>query len=123
MHPSLQQEVHQLHSRLCAGLADPTRILLLYALAEGSKNVNGLTEQLQIPQPTTSRHLKILRERGLVLSQREGQSIFYTVRDIRIIQALDLMRAVLADLLKDQISLVESVTAGYTDARPKQELT
>ena len=39
MLPSLHKEVHQLHSHLCAGLADPTRILLLYALVDGPHNV------------------------------------------------------------------------------------
>ena len=110
MLPSLQTEVHQLHSQLCAGLADPTRILILYALAEESHNVSELVEILDTPQPTVSRHLKVLRERGLVIHQREGQSIIYTVSDPRIIQALDLMRQVLADLLKGQVTLVESAS-------------
>jgi ArsR family transcriptional regulator len=108
--PSLQNEVHQLHSQLCAGLADPTRILILYALAEDSHNVSELVKMLDSPQPTVSRHLKVLRERGLVVHQREGQSIIYTVADSRIIQALDLMRQVLADLLKNQVTLVESAS-------------
>jgi ArsR family transcriptional regulator len=121
MHPSLQQEVHQLHSRLCAGLADPTRILLLYALADGPKNVRELTGMLKVPQPTASRHLKVLRERGLVLHQRDGQSVFYSVRDPRIIQALDLMRAVLADLLMNQVSLMERVSDGYPNRQSLEE--
>ena len=75
--PPLKQEIHQLHSRLCAGLADPKRILLLYALADGPHNVSDLTETLALPQPTISRHLKLLRERGLVIAERDGQSVFY----------------------------------------------
>jgi ArsR family transcriptional regulator len=108
MLPSLHKEVHQLHSHLCAGLADPTRILLLYALVDSPHNVTELTQAVRAPQPTVSRHLKVLRERGLVTTRREGQSIYYAVADLRIIQALDLMRAVLADSLKSQAELAES---------------
>jgi ArsR family transcriptional regulator len=104
--PTLNQEIHQLHSSLCYGLADPTRILILYALQEKPLNVTELAQQLELPQPTVSRHLKVLRERGMVIARREAQSVYYSVSDKRIMQALDLMRSVLADLLQDQASLV-----------------
>jgi ArsR family transcriptional regulator len=64
---------------------------------------------LNLSQPTTSRHLNLLRERGLVSAQREGQSVIHTLTDQRVIQALDLLRAVLADKLKSQASLMETV--------------
>jgi DNA-binding transcriptional ArsR family regulator len=109
MAPNLEEEVCELHSRLCEGLADPKRILILYALADHSRNVTELSETLNIPQPTVSRHLKNLRERGIVNSRREAQSIYYSIADSRIIQALDLLRQVLADMLKSQVSLSRSV--------------
>ena len=108
---SLEREVDQLHSRLCAGLADPKRILLLYALAEGGLNVGELSEQLHMPQPTVSRHLKQLRDRGLVRASRQGTAVFYTIEDMRVIQALDLLRAVLADQLRSQADLAETVSS------------
>ena len=108
MLPALEHEINELHSRLCAGLADPKRILILYALSEKSLNVSELTETLALPQPTVSRHLKLLRERGLVLARREGQSVFYEIADRRVIEALDLLRTVLADMLRNQASLARS---------------
>ena len=106
MFPTLNQEIHQLHSSLCYGLADPTRILILYALHGKSCNVTELAQELELPQPTVSRHLKVLRERGMVVARREAQSVYYSVADERIMQALDLMRSVLADLLQDQANLM-----------------
>ncbi|HEY45990.1 MAG: hypothetical protein AMJ88_09985 [Anaerolineae bacterium SM23_ 63] len=108
MLPSLEQEINELHSSLCAGLADPKRILILYALSEKSLNVSELTDSLGLPQPTVSRHLKMLRERGLVLARREGQSVYYDIADQRVIQALDILRAVLADMLRNQATLARS---------------
>ena len=55
---------------------------------------------------TTSRHLKVLRERGLVVAERDAQSIYYTLADKRVIEALDLLRAVLNDKLEAQAQLV-----------------
>lgn len=109
MHRSLEDEILRLHSQICAGLADPTRILLLYALREGPTSVGALAEELGLPQPTVSRHLKVLRERGLVVARREGANVFYTVADDRVLQALDTLRAVLADLLARRASLAEAL--------------
>ena len=106
---TFEEEVYALHSRLCGGLADSKRILMLYSLADRSRNVTELSEELNIPQPTVSRHLRNLRERGMVVTQRRSQSVYYSVSDPRIIQALDLLRAVLGDLLANQASLARSV--------------
>ncbi|MEN6436206.1 MAG: ArsR family transcriptional regulator, partial [Anaerolineaceae bacterium] len=59
------------------------------------------------PQPAISRHLKILRERGMVTANRDGQTITYTLTDRRIVQALDLLRGMLSDTLKDRAELAE----------------
>ena len=106
MVPPLQQEINLLHAQICQGLADPKRILLLYALSGGPRRVTDLAEALGLPQPTVSHHLKILRERGLVVAEREGTAAYYSLADERVLQALDLLRAVLADLLGQQAELV-----------------
>jgi ArsR family transcriptional regulator len=80
-----------LEADLCFALADPKRIDIIHALEKHPYNVNQLTLELGIPQPMTSRHLKILRERGLVHSTRKGVSVFYALSDPRLIQALDLL--------------------------------
>lgn len=110
MDHSLHEEVAQLHAQVCSGLADPNRILLLYALAERPYTVTDLANRLQLPQPTVSRHLKILRERGMVNAHRDGQFVCYTLSDHRIIQALDLLRVVLADVLEEQMTLARNGT-------------
>lgn len=104
---TLKQEIIQLEADFCAALSDPTRIFILYALNDHSLNVTELTNELSIPQPTTSRHLKVLRERGLVYTERQGTVITYHLADTRIIQALDLLRAAMRDRMTQQASLIE----------------
>jgi len=106
--PALTQEITALHADICSALADPTRILILYALNEKPCSVSELAEVLRLSQPAVSRHLNLLRERGLVSARREGQLVINTLTDPRIIQALDLLRAVLAANLKSRAALVKS---------------
>jgi DNA-binding transcriptional ArsR family regulator len=106
---SLREEVVRLHANVCSGLADPNRIMIIYALADGPRNVSDIGAMLDLPQPTVSRHLKILRDRGIVRSERDGQTINYQLTDKRVVQALDLLRSSLADMLKEQAVLANSV--------------
>ncbi len=104
---ALAQEISQLEADFCFALSDPTRLLILYALAEGPHNVTELSNELEIIQPTTSRHLKVLRDRGLVNTVRQGTTVTYHLADQRLIQALDLLRTVMRDRLAYRAGLME----------------
>lgn len=106
VNPILKQEIIQLEADFCAALSDPTRIFILYALKENPLNVTELTNELGLPQPTISRHLKVLRERGLVYTERQGTAITYHLADQRVIQAMDLLRSAMRDRLTQRASLV-----------------
>jgi ArsR family transcriptional regulator len=110
MNMNLEQEINQLHAEICAGLADPTRILILYELSGKARNVTELAEVLKLSQPMVSRHLKVLRERGMVNATRIGPAVEYKVSDPRLIEALDLLRAVLRDTLSRRAELADAIT-------------
>jgi ArsR family transcriptional regulator len=107
MNANLELEVTQLHAEICAGLADPNRILILYELSQSPRNVTELSTNLKMPQPLVSRHLKVLRERGMVIPTRKGTVIEYSLGDGRLIQALDLLRAVMRDGLTKRAELID----------------
>ena len=109
MSSSLETEVTQLHAEICAGLADPSRIMILYALSEGPRNVTEICNTLEMPQPSVSRHLKILRERRMVKSERQGTIVQYSLADNRLVEALDLLRAVLREGLVKRAELVDVI--------------
>ena len=106
----LRDEIIRLHAHVCSGLADPIRILILYSLSEKRFNVSELASSLEIPQPTISRHLKVLRDRNMVKAERDAQSVYYSITDKRIIEALNLMRGVLAENLESQGMLAQSAS-------------
>jgi ArsR family transcriptional regulator len=106
VNPILKQEIIQLEADFCAALSDPTRIFILYALNESPLNVTELTNELGLPQPTISRHLKVLRERGLVDTERQGTVITYHLADQRVIQAMDLLRSAMRDRLTQRASIL-----------------
>lgn len=104
---SLTEEVTSLHANICSALADPRRILIIYALAKEPRTVNDLAEAIGASQPATSRHLKTLRECDLVRTTRLGSSVEYSLADPRLVEALDLLRLILRDRIAHHASLIE----------------
>ena len=71
-------------------IADPTRRALLLRLAtEGARNVTELLRPFSISQPAVSKHLRILREAGLVRSRKEGRLRLYEVEANQLRQVFD----------------------------------
>lgn len=91
IHLSHANEISLREADLCFALADPKRVDIVHALEKCTYTVNELTLKLGISQPMTSRHLKVLRERGLVHSTRNGVSVTYALADPRVLQALELL--------------------------------
>lgn len=73
---ALEQGLEQLAS-LFRILSDRTRLNILLRLAGGERNVTNLCEELNLPQPTVSHHLGLLRMNNLVGCRRNGKQVFY----------------------------------------------
>jgi len=97
-------------------VAEPRRREILDVLARGESTVNGLVEQLGVAQPVVSKHLRVLREVGLVQVRDEGRqriyrldasplrAVFEWVKDYERLWAerFDLLDAVLEELKQEQ---------------------
>ncbi len=81
---------------------------MLYTLNESPLTVNDIAAKLGMSQPTTSRHLKILRDQGLVQATRQGANVEYSLADQRLIEALNLLLDVLRDRVQHRARLLEN---------------
>lgn len=93
------EEINELHARVCKALADPNRLLIINVLRDGPRSVGDIVEALEISQPNASRHLSLLRDRGIVTTERVGSNIFYTLSSQKVLRAVDLLRDFLAEEL------------------------
>ena len=72
------QELEQLTS-LFRLLSDKTRLNILMLLSQGERNVSSLCEELNLPQPTVSHHLGLLRMNSVIANRRHGKQVFYAL--------------------------------------------
>jgi ArsR family transcriptional regulator len=94
------------HSRfksiLFHALADPIRLEILAYLRDGEKCVCEIIPHLNILQPVVSRHLKILKDAGIVKDRKDGNKRFYSIIDTRIYAIIDGITPELVDTLSKE---------------------
>ena len=90
-------DLYKLKAELCKTFSDPKRLMIISELRGGEKSVGELIAALQTPQAVVSRHLAVLRHRGVVKTRREGVSVFYSLTSPKIIDACDIVHEVLLD--------------------------
>jgi len=73
-------------------LAHPTRIFIVESLAQGEMTAGKLSEAVGITQSNASQHLAILRNKHIVETRKDANSIYYRLRDPLLGEVLDTMR-------------------------------
>ncbi len=88
-------EVSQLRAR-CRLLADPVRVQICRSVARHPRSTGELAEAFGVSSPEMSRHLRALRDAGLVRTERAGRFVLYTIRHDEVLHlGSDLMHALL----------------------------
>ncbi|HBG74752.1 MAG: hypothetical protein A2X25_12005 [Chloroflexi bacterium GWB2_49_20] len=98
-------QLYKLHANICHTLAHPKRLEIIDQLSRGEMSVTKLAETLGISQSNLSQHLAIMRQKGIVITRREGLIVHYRLSNPKITQACDLMRQVLLEHLEANAEL------------------
>ena len=102
-------QLFKLQADICKTLADPNRLMILHRLKQSEMSVGQLVKDLGLPQSNVSRHLAVLRERGMVNTRRDGTTICYSLSDPKIAEACNLVREVLEGHLNRSQELASSL--------------
>jgi ArsR family transcriptional regulator len=79
---------------IARALADPKRLCVVERLAGGERSVSDLSRDIGCQVPNMSQHLSVLRSAGLVVSRRDGSTVFYRLADERVLEAYRLLQQV-----------------------------
>jgi DNA-binding transcriptional ArsR family regulator len=81
-------------------LSDGNRLRILLFISNGRKSVSKIVEELALSQPLVSHHLKELKRSLLVKVEREGPFIYYELSDYRVLDVVQNLIEIAADLLE-----------------------
>ena len=82
--PTTQESQNRFKAKIYHALSDPIRLEILDFLRDGEKCVCEIIPQLNIIQPVVSRHLKILKDAGIIRCRKDGTKRMYSIVDPRI---------------------------------------
>ena len=105
-----------------AALADPTRRRLVALLADGEQAAGDLAGRFAVSRPAISRHLRVLREAGLVHARTEGRRRLYAL-DPRPLQELDDWLEPYRELWAHRLDALDTEIARGRRVRGSGELT
>ena len=109
---SAELPLAQLKAELFKSLGHPLRVQVLEQLAGGERSVGNLAEALDVELSSLSQQLGVLRRAGVVVTRRDGNTIFYSLRDPGVAELLDTAKRMLVANLQHSHALLRTIEQG-----------
>jgi ArsR family transcriptional regulator len=112
----MQDELRRFKAGVFQALAHPTRIAIVELLRDEKEvPVSRIYETLSLEQANASQHLAVLRSKQIVVGRKEGNQVFYSLRDPILGKILDLMRRYFQAHLSEALEILKGMeTEGKT---------
>jgi ArsR family transcriptional regulator len=111
--------MRQFKAGIFQALAHPTRVAIVEFLRHGEMSVGRLCEKVGIEQANASQHLAVLRNKHLVETRKEGNQIYYRLRDPLLGEVLETMRKYFFAHMADAMQMLKDERR--RESRAKQE--
>jgi ArsR family transcriptional regulator len=102
-------EISRFKAEFFKALAHPLRIRILDELRKGEVGVNDLCSRLDVEQSNLSQQLAVLRNRNILATRKDGQSVYYSVRDPQLFELLDVAKKIFNNHLIDVKDLLSQL--------------
>ena len=106
---TMQEALRTYKANIFRALSHPTRIAILEVLREHELSARIIQEKLGLEQSNLSQHLAILRSRQIVVNRKDGNQVFYSIRNPVLVQVLDIMRQYIQASLADAVQMLGEV--------------
>lgn len=109
----MMKKLYELHASMCKVFSSAKRLEILNLLRDGELSVGKLAKFSKLPQANLSQHLSIMREKGIVKTRRVGVTIYYSLANLKIIKAFDIIR----EMLLEKLAQVEKLSQDIRNSR------
>jgi len=96
-------------AKVLKAMAHPTRLFIIEELEKGERCVCDLTEQIGADVSTVSKHLSVLKQAGVVLDDKRGNQVFYSLRVPCILNFFGCVESVLESNAREHVTLLDAV--------------
>jgi ArsR family transcriptional regulator len=105
----MQDALRQFKAEFFQALAHPTRIAIVEQLRHGELSAGVLIDRLGLEQANASQHLAVLKGKNILVSRKSGTQVFYSVRNLLIIEVLDIMRRYFHEHMSEAVAALKAL--------------
>ena len=103
---SKEDELYRCHADMCKVFSHPTRLQILNILRERELAVSDLADRLGVAIGNLSQHLNMMKQRRVLASRKDGNSVYYRLATPKMLKAFDLIREILIEQMQRESTLV-----------------
>lgn len=93
----MERDICELHASFCTVFGHPHRLRILELVGKRERCVGDLATELGTSASNVSQHLRLMKDRRAVIERREGQRVFYRLRNRKFLRAANLVREALLE--------------------------
>jgi ArsR family transcriptional regulator len=103
------QDLRRFKAEIFQALAHPTRIAIVELLRNREMSAGQLIDELGLEQANASQHFTVLRNKHIVVKRKEGNQVFYSLRDRALIEVLDILKRYFYSQLSQTMSMLKEI--------------
>ena len=107
----VQTELRRFKAEIFQALAHPTRIAIVETLREGELSAGRIIERLDLEQANASQHFAVLRNKQIIVGRKEGNQVFYSLRDPALSKVLEILRQYFYSQLSQSTAMLKEMKA------------
>jgi len=92
------QEIFKIQAGFCGAFSNEKRLRILWAISEEECSLGEIARKLGLSQSNVSQHLRLLKDRGVVVEKKAGQQVFYRIANSKILEGYKLIREGIQEL-------------------------
>ena len=109
-----EKDLYRKHADFCKVISHPPRLQIIDILQEEEMTVTDLATRLEIAVGNLSQHLNLMKQRRVLESRKEGNSVIYRLANPKMIKACCLIREILFEQMQQDTALLKRMDQSHT---------
>jgi len=84
--------IFECQANICSVFSNDKRLMILWLIGEGEKSVGAIAKEAGLSDVAVSQHLRVMKDRGVVVSRKEGRSVLYRIANPKFLRGIQLIR-------------------------------
>ena len=101
-----EPDIFKIHADFCKMFCNEKRLQILWKLYDKECSVSELANELEIPIPNVSQHLRMMKDKGALIERKQGHMVYYRIANDKLVKGCKLIREAILEILQAQSKIL-----------------